>query len=111
VNGRKRAAEGHHEATSSKRTRKTGTSSAIGDMASSVRELATAFKSSNGPTTPDRRAAAVQIIEDDDELSEDEQIKIFGVICRKIAIADTIIAIKDKKKRTRYIQSELADDL
>ena len=51
----------------------------------------------------------MKVIEDDGELSEDEQLKIFKVIRRDVAVADFVIGIKDKGKHTRYLQSELGD--
>lgn len=79
------------------------------DMASSVRELATAFRSSGGEGSPARRAAAIKIIEDDDDLSENEQLLIFKVIRKDVSVADLILAMRNKEKRTHYIQSELSD--
>ena len=70
-------------------------------MASSVRDLATAFVasgSSGDQTSLQCRAAAVKLIEEDDELSEYEQLKIFKVLRKDVAVADFVLAIKDKGK-------------
>ena len=109
INNRKRAADQHGETISAKRTRKGNSHTAIDKMAASVSELATAFKNSGGETSPERRKAAIEMIENDDDLSENEQVQIFKVIRRDVAVADFIVGIRDKAKRTRYIQSELAD--
>ena len=110
INSRKRPADGYDSGASNKCSRKaTATSGAIGEVASSVRDLATAFKGSAGPTTPERCVAAVKIIEDNNELSENEQLQAFKIICHDVAVADFIVAIQDKGKRTRYIQSEIYD--
>lgn len=113
MNGRKRSADEHADALSTKRRRKVTAPAAISDVASSVRDLATAFVASGDragdQTSPQRRAAAVKLIEEDDELSEYEQLKIFKVLRKDVAVADFVLAIKDKGKRTRYIQSELDD--
>ncbi len=78
-------------------------------MASSVRELAKAFKSSGGEGSPVFWTAAIKIIEVDDDLSENEQLQIFKVICKDISVADLILAMKNKEKHTHYIQSEVSD--
>ena len=113
VNGRKHSVDEHADALSTKRHRQKITApAAISDVASSVCDLATAFVasgSSGDQTSPQHHAAAVKLIEEDDELSEYEQPKIFKVLHKDVAVADFVLAIKDKGKRTRYIQSELDD--
>ena len=110
ANSRKRLADEHADAASlARRKRKVTAPTAISDVASSVRDLATAFTASGDQTSPQRRTAAVKLIEDDGELSENEQLKFFKVLRKDVSVADFVLAIKDKGKRTRYIQSELDD--
>ena len=54
-------------------------------------------------------SAAIKLIDKDNELSDNEQLQIFKVIHKDISVADLIFAMKNKGKRTRYIQSELSD--
>ena len=82
---------------------------AITDVASSVRDLASAFSLSGGETSPQRCRHAIKCIEDDGNLSDDEQIKIFKLIRKDVTVADMITSIGAKEKRTRYILSELDD--
>jgi hypothetical protein len=112
ANSRKRLSDEHSDALSAKRRRQVTALAAISDAASSVRDLATAFTasgSSGDQSSPQRCTAAVKLIEDDGELSENEQLKFFQVLHKDVAVADFVLAIKDKGKRTRYIQSELDD--
>lgn len=80
INKHKLAADQFSDSVSNKRSRKNNTQTALNSMATSVGELAFAFKSSGGETSPDRRKAAIKMIEDDNELSDNEQLKIFKVI-------------------------------
>ncbi len=115
MSNRKRPAESEHPSSAStKRNRKTTTAAAgLADVACSVRDLATAFSSSResvvGETSPARRAAAIKLIDEDNELSDHEQLQIFKVIRKDVSVADLVLAMRDKGKRTRYIQSELND--
>ncbi len=58
---------------------------------------------------PCPRAAAIKLIDEDNELSDHEQLQIFKVIRKDVSVADLVLAMRDKGKRTRYIQSELND--
>ena len=110
----KHPAESEHPSlVSTKHSHKITTAAAgLTDVASSVHDLATAFSASGasvGPTSPAHRAAAIKLIDKDDELSDNEQLQIFKVIHKDISVADLIFAMRNKGKRTRYIQSELSD--
>ncbi len=109
MNGRKRSAEEHTSSVPAKRSRQHTAAAGIHEVASSVRDLASAFKSSGGEASPVRRTAAIKLIEDDADLSEHELLKIFKVIRKDVTVADLILAMTNKAKRTRYIQSELED--
>jgi hypothetical protein len=60
-------------------------------------------------TSPQRRKAAIQLLDEDDDLSENEQVQAIRLFSRQTAIADSYLAIKKKTTRTLYIQSELLD--
>jgi hypothetical protein len=110
-NRRKRAAEDDFESASSvkrSRGRKPTAGHAMTDVASSVRELATAFVGSMGSTATPERKAAIRQLEDDADLSEDEQIQAFRLFRKDSAVAQSYLSISKKATRTRYIQSELA---
>jgi hypothetical protein len=90
--GRKRAAvaeEDEYESASSKRTRgrKPTAGHAIADVASSVRDLASAFVGSMGSTATPERKTAIQQLEDDGDLSEDDQISAFQLFRHDSSIA------------------------
>jgi len=78
-------------------------------VASSVSDLATAFLSSGGEPTPKRRARAIRQIQDDGDLSENEQVMAMKLMRRDVTIADTFNAIGRKETRTLYLQSELEE--
>jgi hypothetical protein len=110
-NQRKRAAEDDFESASSvKRSRgcKPTAGHAMTDVASSVRELATAFVGSMGSTATPERKAAIRQLEDDADLSEDEQIQAFRLFRKDSAVTQSYLSISKKATRTCYIQSELA---
>jgi hypothetical protein len=77
------------------------------EVASSVRKLATAFVGSTSSTTTPERKAAIQKLQEDVDLSDDEEIRAFQLFRRDSSIAQTYLSIKGKTKHTRYIQSEL----
>jgi hypothetical protein len=57
--------------------------------------------------TPERKAA-IQKLEDDDDLSDNEQIQAIQLFRKDSSIAQSYLAIGKKSKRTLYIQTELA---
>jgi len=110
-NGRKRTADDDlSSASSSKRSRgrKPTAGHAITEVASSVRDLASAFIGSMGSSTTPERKAAIQKLEDDDDLSDHEQIQAIQLFRKDSSIAQSYLAIGKKGKRTLYIQTELA---
>jgi len=106
----KRQAADTLEPVSGKRTRqgrKKSGSQAIGDMASSIDRLASTFAVDAAVPSPMRKRAAIHAIEDDGDLSDNEQTQAFQIIRKDTAFADTILAIRKKDARTRLIKSEL----
>jgi hypothetical protein len=108
---RKRNAADSYEPTAAKRhrghSRKQSSGEAITGMASSIAELASAFASDAVVPSPQRKRAAIHAIEDDGDLSENEQIEVYKIIRRDTTFADTLLAIRQKGSRTRFIKSEL----
>ena len=86
---------------------------AVSDVADAIRGLSNALAESNKhPPTPERRKAAIQLLEDDGEFSDDEQVRIISLFASKSEAADSFLSIRKKRIRTAYIQSELtATDL
>ena len=91
--------------------RKPSGSQAMVDMASSIDRLASSVAGPNVTlaSSPERKRAAIKLIEKDEDLSGDELTKTFKLIRRDTSFADTILAISDKSCHTQYIQSELDD--
>ncbi|KAF8341693.1 Myb/SANT-like DNA-binding domain-containing protein [Amanita rubescens] len=91
--------------------RKPSGSQAMVDMASSIDRLASSVAGPNVTlaSSPERKRAAIKLIEKDEDLSGDELTKTFKLIRCDTSFADTILAISDKSHRTQYIQSELDD--
>lgn len=108
----KRQAADSFESMSGKRVRhgrKLG-SHAMEGVASSIDRLAAALTvESVGGTaaSPEHKQAAIHVIEDDGDLSDNEQIQIFRVIRKDTAFADTLLSIHKKDDRTQFIKSEL----
>ena len=78
-------------------------------MASSVQGLAEALAKPDPLTTPERRTAAISIIEKEAAFSDRSRNKVFKLIRRDIAFAESITSIQDAQKRVGYIRSELED--
>jgi len=112
---RKREAPESDELVSAKRPRnshgrKQSSGHAIAGMASSIAQLASSFANDTVIPSPQRKRAAIHAIEDDGDLSENDMIKVFKIIRRDTTFADTLLAIRKKESRTRFIISELLDD-
>ena len=111
ANGHKCAADDDlSSGSSSKRScgRKPTAGHAITEVASSVRDLASAFIGSMGSSATPERKAAIQKLEDDDDLSDHEQIQAIHLFRKDSSIAQSYLTIRKKGKRTLYIQAELA---
>jgi hypothetical protein len=95
---------------SSKRSRnghwKSG-SQAIDGVASSISRLADAFAADIITPSPAQKQAAIHAVEDDGDLSDEEQLRVFRVICHDTGFADTILAIRKKSTCTHFIKKEL----
>ncbi|KAJ3765491.1 hypothetical protein FB446DRAFT_795001 [Lentinula raphanica] len=59
--------------------------------------------------SPVRRRRAIQCIQEDGELSENEMTEAFKLIRRQTSIGDTYLAISNVSLRTRFLQSEIED--
>ena len=88
---------------------KTSAGQAISSMASSVQGLAEALAKPDPLTTPEHRTAAISIIEKETAFSDCSHNKVFKLIHRDIAFAESITSIQDAQKHVGYIHSELED--
>ena len=82
------------------------------DFASGFRMLAESLTASGGgPSSPERRTAAIKALQDDtrDEMSEDEQVKAVRIFQHNTAVADSYLALEKKSMRLRLIRAELDD--
>jgi len=81
-------------------------------VAGAIESLADRFAESSDPavlTSPQRRSAAIHLLEEDGDLSDNEQVQAIHLFSRRTAAADSYLAIKKKAIRTLYIQSELVE--
>ncbi|KAF7965578.1 hypothetical protein HWV62_42846 [Athelia sp. TMB] len=78
-------------------------------LAGAIDLLAQNFAPNVGPTSPQRRQAAITLLDEDDDLSENEQVRAIHLFSRHTAIADSYTSIKKKAVRTRYIQQEISE--
>jgi hypothetical protein len=108
LSSRKRQPTGRSIRRSASGGRGSGTD-AMFSVAGAIETLADKFDESGGVASPERRRAAIHRLEEDDDLSETEQVAAVRLFSRKTTIADSYLAIKKKSTHTRYIQSELVD--
>jgi hypothetical protein len=59
------------------------------------------------PTTPERRARAIAIVENDNDLSASEQLQAIDLFSEKPAVADSYVAIKKPELRMKFLQGQL----
>ena len=82
---------------------------AVSEVADAIRGLSGALaESSKHPPTPERRKAAIQLMEDDGDFSDDDQVRIIRLFASKSEAADSFLSIRKKRIRTAYVKSELA---
>ena len=60
-----------------------------------------------GETTPQRRAKAIALVEDDEDMSDTEVVQVAKMFRVQPDIADTYVALKSKATRSRYVRLEL----
>lgn len=80
------------------------------EMAEAMRDLARSAKADAvdaSVLSPARKRRAIERIEADDQLSENEMINAFKLVRRDTSVADTYLAISTVSRRTNFIQSEL----
>lgn len=58
-------------------------------------------------TSPQRRSAAIEKLEDDEDLSDHEQVEAISIFSCNTHIADSYLTIKKKSIRTSFIQAEI----
>jgi hypothetical protein len=90
---------------------------AVADVADAIQSLANNFSSSDSSpapitnvmatTTPERRAAALKLIEDDGQFSEDDLVSVFCLFAHKKAVHDTFLSLSNEGWRTKYVRKEL----
>ena len=82
---------------------------AVSEVADAIRGLSGALTESNKhPPTPECRKAAIQMMEDDGDFSDNDQVRIIHLFASKSEAADSFLSICKKRICTAYIQSELA---
>jgi hypothetical protein len=86
--------------------RKSG-SQAIDSVASSINRLADAFATDTVTPSPAWKWAAIHAVEDDGDLSDDKQLRVFKIIRHDTGFSDTILAIHKKCACTCFIKKEL----
>lgn len=76
-------------------------------LAGAISLLANNFSPDAGASSPECRRAAIAMFDEDDDLSENEQVLAIHLFSCHTAIADSYTSIKKKSVRTRYIQQEI----
>ncbi|KLO05895.1 hypothetical protein SCHPADRAFT_838762 [Schizopora paradoxa] len=99
---------------SQKRRSRTSGSAAMLALSGSLDAVTEAFKeSADTPaagilTTPQRRTAAIQAIEESEDLSDEEMLDAVELFREKPDVADAYMAIKKKPLRTAYLKRTLS---
>lgn len=83
----------------------------MSEVAKSIQHLAEGLGPSlavPSTATPERKTA-IRLLEEDGELSENEQIQAMRLFRKDSSIAQSYISIRNKSTRTKYIQAEMED--
>ena len=107
----KRSSEPEMTASVSKKRkggRPTGPQS-VADMAGALRDMASSLNTSSatGPSTPQRRTAAVRAVTLDNNFEDYERSRFIRLIAKDIALADMYMAIPDVDIRSDVVRGEL----
>ena len=96
-----------------KKGRQSG-AAAIFALSGSIESMASSFNAAAGGsssqallTSPQRRTHAIQAIEEDEELSDEEMVNVADLIRRNTDIADTYLALKKPSLRSAYLKKHL----
>ena len=93
-----------------KRTAPRNSSSAIFELAGQLGSIAKTFEpTSGGLSSPERRRLAIQLLEKDGDLSDNEEVAAIRLFSRNTAVADSFVSITKKATRTAFVQAELLD--
>jgi tellurite resistance protein len=90
-------------------SRKQPDSHAIASVAAAMTHLADVIAADTVVPSPERKRKAIEVIEDDGDLSGSEMNKVYKIVRRDTAFADTVLAIRKKTARTSFIHSEIYD--
>ncbi|THU93117.1 hypothetical protein K435DRAFT_597020, partial [Dendrothele bispora CBS 962.96] len=84
---------------------------AVDNVAAAIRDLGASFQvtpaSIMAATTPERRQAAIELMEEDGDLSDDDQVAVLELFAESKSVADTYLSTKKKSIRTKYLSKQL----
>ncbi|KAJ2927944.1 hypothetical protein H1R20_g9141, partial [Candolleomyces eurysporus] len=102
------ALENDLSASSRKKKKISPAAEGMSSMATAIMHLGDRL---GGPAnaSPERRREAIQLILKDGELDSDDEVDAFQLIRQDSRVADTVLAITPKAKRSRYIRVELSN--
>lgn len=109
--GRKRSALDTPVTSDAKHCRsgRTGTDGMF-SLVGAINNLADSFAAGDGAlASPQHCQAAITLLDENADLSENEQVQAIRLFSRHTAIADSYMSIQNKSTRTRYIQAEITD--
>lgn len=110
--GKKRSAIDGISKPRRKRARSSGIDAIFG-VANAIRDFSSAFRTdgqaSQCEVTPQRRARAMKMAEDEDDMSDDEAVAVAKMFRGNMNIVDTYLAIPSQARRRKYLRSELDD--
>ncbi|THU84496.1 hypothetical protein K435DRAFT_928003, partial [Dendrothele bispora CBS 962.96] len=88
---------------------------AVDNVAAAIRDLGSSFQvkpsSIMAATTPERRQAAIALMEDDGDLSDDDQAAALQLFSENKHISDTYLSTKKKSLRTKYLSNQLLNQI
>ena len=83
------------------------------EVAGAIKALTDSFLKPSGSqnlASPQQCGAAIHMLEEDGDLSDNEQVAAIRLFSCKTSVADSYLSIKKKSTRTLFIQSEIADN-
>ena len=83
----------------------------VQDVANAIREFSESMSNTatvaDTPSTPKRRRAAIEVVEEDGTFTTPEQIRVWSLFYKDVAAADTYMAITNERKRNKFVRGLL----
>lgn len=80
---------------------------AISEVTSAINTMAASIKNDSIAPSPVCHATAINLLDDDGDVSDSDQVQVIHLFSKNVCLADTYVAIPKKSRCTAFIHAEL----